>query len=283
MSSSSAPSASVAGCCVSGCNTGWGILFLPGTRCQGLRALPACLHQTGENGRYTGSPSGGKRALGRHGRGSRRDRGQPTRRVRLSRGRLRPHQAPAPAPLARRCRSQEADSPPRRPLSAWPSAIVAGLVVGITAMRSDSFALSFGDVSTDEPGTWTQLPLSGNGGNVTSVAVDPNVPGVVYAMTDNGLFKSTDGAASWTQLLKRDCRSAGAEVSVLPEVSVSPDSSSTVFVVGDRGSSVVRSASPWMAASRGRTLGWPGFRPDLMERQQRSVISRSRLTASSCT
>jgi hypothetical protein len=139
-------------------------------------------------------------------------------------------------------------------LSVVAVAIVAGLVVGITALRSDSFALSFADVSTDEPGTWTQLPLSGNGGNVTSVAVDPNVPGVVYAMTDNGLFKSTDGAASWTQLLKRD-----ADL-IMPEVSVLPDSSSTVFVTGSGlfGDALRRSVDGGVSWEN---LGWPGFTP----------------------
>jgi|WetSurMetagenome_2_1015567.scaffolds.fasta_scaffold13279_5 hypothetical protein len=139
-------------------------------------------------------------------------------------------------------------------LSVVAVAIVAGLVVGITALRSDSFALSFSDVSTDETGTWTQLPLSGNGGNVTSVAVDPNVPGVVYAMTDNGLFKSIDEAASWTQLLKRD-----ADL-IMPEVSVVPDSTSTVFVTGSGlfGDALRRSVDGGVSWEN---LGWPGFTP----------------------
>jgi photosystem II stability/assembly factor-like uncharacterized protein len=139
-------------------------------------------------------------------------------------------------------------------LSVVAVAIVAGLVVGINALRSDSFALSFSDVSTDEPGTWTQLPLSGNGGNVTSVAVDPNVPGVVYAMTDNGLFKSTDGAETWTQLLKRDASL------IMPEVSVVADSSSTVFVTGSGlfGDALRRSADGGVSWEN---LGWPDFVP----------------------
>ncbi len=45
-------------------------------------------------------------------------------------------------------------------------------------------------------GAWT--PLGPDGGNVTAVAVAPSDPRVVYAGTEaGGIFKSTDGGASW--------------------------------------------------------------------------------------
>ena len=101
--------------------------------------------------------------------------------------------------------------------------IAVAVFVGLGFARQDSFALSLDEVES-EAGTWTQLPLSGNGGTVTSLAVDPNNPAVVYAGTENGVFKSTDAAQSWTQIMK-----SGLTLQSL-EVSVFPDSTSTLFV-----------------------------------------------------
>ena len=71
-------------------------------------------------------------------------------------------------------------------------------------------------------GTWQPLPLSVEGGAITALVIDPTDPAVLYAGTDVGLFKSADGAESWTQL------------SVEPGVSmiaVDPGSPSTVYVI----------------------------------------------------
>ena len=71
-------------------------------------------------------------------------------------------------------------------------------------------------------GTWQQLPLGVEGGPITALVMDPTDPAILYAGTDVGLFKSADGAESWTQL------------SVEPGVSmiaVDPGSPSTVYVI----------------------------------------------------
>jgi len=36
------------------------------------------------------------------------------------------------------------------------------------------------------------------GGQIQAVAVDPSNPATVYAVAIGGVYKSTDGAASWT-------------------------------------------------------------------------------------
>jgi len=53
--------------------------------------------------------------------------------------------------------------------------------------------------STDGAASWSDIPISGNTGGVQSIAVDPNNSNTVYATTrDLGVYKSTDGGATWT-------------------------------------------------------------------------------------
>ena len=73
-------------------------------------------------------------------------------------------------------------------------------------------------------GTWHKLPLSVEGGSVTVLVMDPTDPAVLYVGTDEGLFKSTDGAATWTPL------SLGGRVVM---IAVDPGSPSTVYVTSD--------------------------------------------------
>jgi photosystem II stability/assembly factor-like uncharacterized protein len=53
------------------------------------------------------------------------------------------------------------------------------------------------DVGFDEERSSRLLPYRFDG---PLVATDPHVPGVVYAETGSGLYKSTDGAGSWSKL-----------------------------------------------------------------------------------
>jgi photosystem II stability/assembly factor-like uncharacterized protein len=76
-------------------------------------------------------------------------------------------------------------------------------------------------VPTASTGAWEQLPVSVEGGVVNVLVMDPSDPAVLYAGTDEGLFKSTDGAASWTQL------SVAGRVTT---IAVDPGSPSTVCV-----------------------------------------------------
>jgi len=55
--------------------------------------------------------------------------------------------------------------------------------------------------SAADPGKWERLPLTWDGGPVYSIAVDPSDLSVVYAGTGEGVYKSTDGAGSWHQVL----------------------------------------------------------------------------------
>ena len=56
--------------------------------------------------------------------------------------------------------------------------------------------------STNSGTSWNQSIVSPNS-TARWVAVSPHTAGLVYATTDQGLFRSTDGAATWTQLPSR--------------------------------------------------------------------------------
>ena len=55
--------------------------------------------------------------------------------------------------------------------------------------------------STDTGQTWTALAPQGSAGDQTySIAVDPGNPSVVYAGTVSGVYKTTDGGATWAEI-----------------------------------------------------------------------------------
>ncbi len=56
--------------------------------------------------------------------------------------------------------------------------------------------------STNSGTSWDKLPLVVNS-PVRWVAVSPHTAGLVYATADQGLFRSTDGGANWTQVPSR--------------------------------------------------------------------------------
>lgn len=72
-------------------------------------------------------------------------------------------------------------------------------------------------------GMWERLSLASYGGNVNCLVLDPSSPSVLYAATDDGLFKSQDAAGSWRQLTSMEYR-----VFLL---AIDPASSSTVYVL----------------------------------------------------
>ncbi|MBN1629139.1 MAG: hypothetical protein JW990_05210 [Thermoleophilia bacterium] len=57
--------------------------------------------------------------------------------------------------------------------------------------------------SAADPGKWERLPLTWDGGPVYSIVVDPSDLSVVYAGTGEGVYKSTDGAESWSQVFTK--------------------------------------------------------------------------------
>jgi photosystem II stability/assembly factor-like uncharacterized protein len=73
-----------------------------------------------------------------------------------------------------------------------------------------------------QPGGWKPLPFTWEGGSIDTLVMDPSDPSVLYAGSDGGLFKSTDGAESWSQLLAL----AGGRY----DLTIDPNSPSTLYV-----------------------------------------------------
>lgn len=91
---------------------------------------------------------------------------------------------------------------------------------------------------------WTSIGL--DGGEILSLAADPQKAGVLYAGTWQGVFKSTDGGATWVR------SSEGLRRRAVSELAVSPWDSSLVYSSGEGGIHVSRDAG----ATWTPTLGW---------------------------
>jgi photosystem II stability/assembly factor-like uncharacterized protein len=77
-----------------------------------------------------------------------------------------------------------------------PAATQRRLAAGLGPATWLALLLAFSAPLAAAVGTWT--PLGPEGGGGVKVATDPATPGIVYAGMDGGLFRSVDGAASWT-------------------------------------------------------------------------------------
>ena len=52
--------------------------------------------------------------------------------------------------------------------------------------------------------SWTSI--GPEGGAIAALAIDPMTPGVLYAAAGGGVFKSTNGGASWSAVMMRDSK-----------------------------------------------------------------------------
>lgn len=90
---------------------------------------------------------------------------------------------------------------------------------------------------------------TGGGGLISSIAVDPMTPGTLYATSNgHGLFKSTNGGASWTRV-------TSIPETGLSNVAVDPSTSSVMYVTtGSPGAGVYKSTDggvTWENSSAG--------------------------------
>ena len=101
--------------------------------------------------------------------------------------------------------------------------------------------------STDYGNTWTEtlLPVSAN---IVTLSIDPRTPSVLYAGTEQGVFKSTDGAADSSPA---NTGLSSANVQVL---AIDPVTPTTLYAGTERGlSKSVDGGATWSAA--GNDLG----------------------------
>ncbi|MBT3270776.1 hypothetical protein HN371_26780 [Candidatus Poribacteria bacterium] len=110
--------------------------------------------------------------------------------------------------------------------------IGGGIVRSMDAGHGSVYAATWGDglfVSTDEAESWREAGLPGR--SALAVAVDPNVAGVIYAGTMDGLYLTRDDGGRWSRL---------DPVGVARACVVDPTDSDVVYV-GVDGVGVLRS------------------------------------------
>ena len=71
--------------------------------------------------------------------------------------------------------------------------------------------------------SWTPLASTPAPGSVTSVAIDPQNPAIVYVGTTGSLFRSTNGGTTWAVM------NAGLPNGIVNALAVDPQTSSTVY------------------------------------------------------
>jgi photosystem II stability/assembly factor-like uncharacterized protein len=101
--------------------------------------------------------------------------------------------------------------------------VAAGVTVG-TVLGLDANGQGVYGVDNGNGGYWDKLSLTQQGGkNVYPLEMDPRDSSILYACSQDGLYKTGDGAATWKQILSFGSGSY--------YVSLDPESSSTVYVV----------------------------------------------------
>jgi photosystem II stability/assembly factor-like uncharacterized protein len=57
--------------------------------------------------------------------------------------------------------------------------------------------ISFSAVARASDDRWEPIGPTGEAGNITALAIDPNSPATIYAGTSVGIYKTTDGGSTW--------------------------------------------------------------------------------------
>ncbi|MEK6288871.1 MAG: SBBP repeat-containing protein [Acidobacteriota bacterium] len=138
--------------------------------------------------------------------------------------------------------------------ASWTSANVGlnqGLFINVLAIDPTTTSniyvgLSFGGVykSTNGGSNWNVTGLTNT--NITSLVIDPLIPSTLYAATDNGALKSTDGGTTWSGI---NTGLTNRSVNVLV---ISPADSSTIYA--GTGNGVFKSTnggSAWSPVNNG--------------------------------
>jgi len=84
--------------------------------------------------------------------------------------------------------------------------------------------LSLAAATAEAANEWT--PIGPDGGQILGLEADPQRAGVLYAGTWSGIFKSTDGGATWLR------SSQGLKRGLINDVAVAPSDSSVVYAAG---------------------------------------------------
>ncbi|HEX3249193.1 MAG TPA: Calx-beta domain-containing protein, partial [Pyrinomonadaceae bacterium] len=128
----------------------------------------------------------------------------------------------------------------------WPGTLVIDPLNHTTLYATDANNTGGVFKSTDAGLTWQGAGLNQTGPFGRSVAVSPLTPGLVYADTGQGLFKSVDGGSNWTLIPSRSGKIVFDPVSSSTVYLLSPQFSNTpgLFKSTDNGQT-------WKAVNKG--------------------------------
>jgi photosystem II stability/assembly factor-like uncharacterized protein len=98
--------------------------------------------------------------------------------------------------------------------------------VYLAANVSNDFDASRGVFkSTDGGTTWNAANTGLGNGGVSSLAIDPVTPSILYAGWGGGIFKSTNGGSSWSPV--------GSGLSLIDAIVIAPTTPTTIYAGGD--------------------------------------------------
>jgi photosystem II stability/assembly factor-like uncharacterized protein len=111
--------------------------------------------------------------------------------------------------------------------------------------------------SSDGGETWTRPGFAGSGRAVKALAIAPSNPRTLYANSGNNLYRSTDGAGSWTLLTIPFFMSG-----IVGVIQIDPSNASLLYVVGfPKEGADVNSTLIYKSADGGQSWRDSGFRP----------------------
>jgi photosystem II stability/assembly factor-like uncharacterized protein len=77
-------------------------------------------------------------------------------------------------------------------------ALLLLIPMSINATESDETEEAMETLSNDGTGTWEEINSGLTDTHITSLAIDPTNTSIIYAGTNRGVFKSTDGGGTWS-------------------------------------------------------------------------------------
>ena len=109
--------------------------------------------------------------------------------------------------------------------------------------------------SADSGQSWTPMNHGLGSGTVLSLALDPSTPGTLYAGTNRGVYRSTDGALSWTEASNGISRDPFG-FSYIYALAVDPNRPATLYAGTLRGVfKSVDGAKTWQDSNSGMRIG----------------------------
>jgi photosystem II stability/assembly factor-like uncharacterized protein len=125
---------------------------------------------------------------------------------------------------------------------------------GETLYAAMEFDVGGGVAKSSNGGTsWVKLEANSHGLSVRHITVDPKTPSLIYACTEEGLYKSVDAAETWTPI-------GGSLPVPVFDLRIDTDALGTIYVLAGATGGIFRSedqSASWASIGNGLPLGQP--------------------------